>query len=140
MAGVGTIKLDVSDSHFHIPIHMAIRKCPVLSEINGNIFQFLVLHFSQVVTPNGFTWVWRQFYLINISCLLRLILIQMTLRWRSLSSHTRFFINYLLEDLGFSISWKKSESFPFQSFLFLGTLLNISRPDLSHIVKPFVFV
>jgi hypothetical protein len=136
LPGMLTTKLDLSDAYFHIPISLASRKF-LRFVWNNKVYQFLAVPFGLVVAPQVFTRVFQ-----TVIAHLHTLLIQahsylddsLLKEFDSeiLSRHTFLFIRLLL-DLGFLISWEKSQILPSQDFLFLGEHY---RTDLGLIFPP----
>ena len=120
LPGMLTTKLDLSDAYFHIPISLASRK--FLRFVWNKVYQFLAVPFGLVVAPQVFTRVFQ-----TVIAHLHTLLVQahsylddsLLKEFDSeiLSCHTCLFIRLFL-DLGFLISWKKSQILPSQDFLF----------------------
>ena len=131
-----TTKLDLSDAYFHIPISLASRKF-LRFVWNNKVYQFLAVPFGLAVAPQVFTRVFQTViaHLHTLSIQAHSYLDDSLLKEfdsEILSRHTFLFIRLLL-DLGFLISWKKSQILPSQDFLFLGEHY---RTDLGLIFPP----
>ena len=118
-----TTKLDLSDAYFHIPISLASRKF-LRFVWNNKVYQFLAVPFDLAVAPQVFTRVFQTFiaHLHTLSVQAHSYLDDSLLKEfdsEILSRHTCLSIRLLL-DLGFLISWKKSQILPSQDFLFFG--------------------
>lgn len=136
LPGMWTTSLDLSDAYFHIPISKGYRKY-LRFVWDGKVYQFLALPFGLAVAPQVFTRVFQTVtaHLHTLSIQAHSYLDDSLLKEFSpetLSEHTRLVIRLFL-DLGFLISWKKSEINPSQSFLFLGEHY---RTDLGQIFPP----
>jgi len=130
LPGMLTTKLDLSDAYFHIPISLASRKF-LRFVWNNKVYQFLA------VAPQVFTQVFQTViaHLHTLSIQAHSYLDDSLLKEfdsEILSRHTFLFIRLLL-DLGFLISWKKSQILPSQDFLFLREHY---RTDLGLIFPP----
>ena len=136
LPGMLTTKLDLSDAYFHIPISLASRKfLPFVW--NNKVYQFLAVPFGLAVAPQVFTRVFQTViaHLHTLSIQAHSYLDDSLLKEfdsEILYRHTFLFIRLLL-DLGFLISWKKSQILPSQDFLFLGEHY---RTDLGLIFPP----
>ena len=136
LPGMLTTKLDLSDAYFHIPISLASRKF-LRFVWNNKVYQFLAVPFGLAVAPQLFTRVFQTViaHLHTLSIQAHSYLDDSLLKEfdsEILSRHTFLFIRLLL-DLGFLISWKKSQILPSQDFLFLGEHY---RTDLGLIFPP----
>ena len=136
LPGMLTTKLDLSDAYFHIPISLASRKF-LRFVWNNKVYQFLAVPFGLAVAPQVFTRVFQTViaHLHTLSIQAHSYLDDSLLKEfdsEILSRHTFLFIRLLL-DLGFLISWKKSQILPSQDFLFLGEHY---RTDLGLIFSP----
>ena len=136
LPGMLTTKLDLSDAYFHIPISLASRKF-LRFVWNNKVYQFLAVPFGLAVAPQVFTRVFQTViaHLHTLSIQAHSYLDDSLLKEfdsEILSRHTFLFIRLLL-DLGFLISWKKSQILPSQDFLFLGEHY---RTDLGLIFPP----
>ena len=136
LPGMLTTKLDLSDAYFHIPISLATRKF-LRFVWNNKVYQFLAVPFGLAVAPQVFTRVFQTVivHLHTLSIQAHSYLDDSLLKEfdsEILSRHTFLFIRLLL-DLGFLISWKKSQILPSQDFLFLGEHY---RTDLGLIFPP----
>ena len=136
LPGMLTTKLDLSDAYFHIPISLASRKF-LRFVWNNKVYQFLAVSFGLAVAPQVFTRVFQTViaHLHTLSIQAHSYLDDSLLKVfdsEILSRHTCLFIRLLL-DLGFLISWKKSQILPSQDFLFLGEHY---RTDLGLIFPP----
>ena len=133
LPGKLTTKLDLSDAYFHIPISLASRKF-LRFVWNNKVYQFLAVPFGLAVAPQVFTRVFQTViaHLHTLSVQAHSYLDDSLLKEfdsEILSRHTCLFIRLLL-NLGFLISWKKSQILPSQDFLFLGEHY---RTDLGRI-------
>ena len=122
LPGMLTTKLNLSDAYFHIPISLASRK--FLRFVWNKVNQFLAVPFGLAVAPQVFTRVFQTViaHLHTLSVQAHSYLDDSLLKEfdsKILSRHTCLFIRLLL-DLGFLISWEKSQILPSQDFLFLG--------------------
>ena len=123
LPGMWTTSLDLSDAYFHIPISPVFRKY-LRFVWNDQVFQFKALPFGLAIAPLVFTKVLQTVMAhlhslaIQIHCYLDDSLLK-EFNQDILNSHTQTTINLLLQ-LGFLVSWKKSELSPSQDFLFLG--------------------
>ena len=136
LPGMLTTKLDLSDAYFHIPISLASRKF-LRFVWNNKVYQFLAVPFGLAVAPQVFTRVFQTViaHLHTLSIQAHSYLNDSLLKEfdsEILSRHTFLFIRLLL-DLGFLISWKRSQILPSQDFLFLGEHY---RTDLGLIFPP----
>ena len=136
LPGMLTTKLDLSDAYFHIPISLASRKF-LRFVWNNKVYQFRAVPFGLAVAPQVFTLVFQTViaHLHTLSIQAHSYLDDSLLKEfdsEILSRHTFLFIRLLL-DLGFLISWKKSQILPSQDFLFLGEHY---RTDLGLIFPP----
>ena len=136
LPGMLTTKLDLSDAYFHIPISLASRKF-LRFVWNNKVYQFLAVPFGLAVAPQVFTLVFQTViaHLHTLSIQAHSYLDDSLLKEfdsEILSRHTFLFIRLLL-DLGFLISWKKSQILPSQDFLFFGEHY---RTDLGLIFPP----
>ena len=132
LPGMLTTKLDLSDAYFHIPISLASRKF-LRFVWNNKVYQFLAVPFGLAVAPQVFQTVIAHLHTLSIQA--HSYLDDSLLKEfdsEILSRHTFLFIRLLL-DLGFLISWKKSQILPSQDFLFLGEHY---RTDLGLIFPP----
>jgi hypothetical protein len=115
--------LDLADAYFHCPISVALRKYLRLVW-DSKVFQLRALPFGLAIAPLVFIKVFQvvsahlQTLSIQIHSYLDDSLVN-ELNPDILLSHTQTVIDLLLE-LGFLISWKKSEVIPSQDFVFLG--------------------
>jgi hypothetical protein len=130
LPGMLTTKLDLSDAYFHIPISLASRKF-LRFVWNNKVYQFLAVPFGLAVAPQVFTRVFQTViaHLHTLSIQAHSYLDDSLLKEfdsEILSRHTFLFIRLLL-DLGFLISWKKSQRLP----VFGGTLQDRFRSDFS---------
>ena len=126
------IWLDLKDAYFHVPVHPCHRR--FLQFIwQGQAFHYKCLPFGLSSSPRVFTRITKpvvhclrtrgvkvMFYLDDI-----LVLGSS----RSRASHSRNTVIRLLEDLGFSLNWEKSQLTPRQRFIYLG--LQWDSRDLS---------
>jgi hypothetical protein len=135
-----TTKLNLSDAYFHISISLASRKF-LRFVWNNKVYQFLAAPFGLAVAPQVFTRVFHTLSVQAHSYLDDSLLKEFDSE--ILSRHTCLFIRLLL-DLGFLISWKKSQILPSQDFLFLGehyrTVLGLifpQRKNFSHFARKF---
>ena len=136
LPGMLTTKLDLPNAYFHIPISLTSRKF-LLFVWNNKVYQFLAVPFGLAVAPHVFTRVFQTViaHLHTLSDQAHSYLDDSLLKEfdsEILSRHTCLFIRLPL-DLGFRISWKKSQILPSQDFLFLGEHY---RTDLGLIVPP----
>ena len=136
LPGMLTTKLDLSDAYFHIPISLASRKF-LRFVWNNKVYQFLAVPFGLAVAPQVFTQVFQTFiaHQHTLSIQTHSYLDDSFLKEfdsEILSRHTCLFIRLFL-NLGFLISWKKSQILPSQDFLFLGEHY---RTDLGLIFPP----
>ena len=126
------ICLDLKDAYFHVPVHPRHRR--FLQFIwRGQAFHYKCLLFGLSSSPRVFTRITKPvvhclrtrgvkvvFYLDDM-----LVLGSS----RSRASHSRNTVIRLLEELGFSLNWEKSQLTPRQRFIYLG--LQWDSRDLS---------
>jgi hypothetical protein len=149
LPGMLTTKLDLSNAYFHIPISLASMKF-LRFVWNNKVYQFLTVPFGLAVAPHVFTRVFQTViaHLHTLSVQAHSYLDDSLLREfdsEIFSRHTCLFFRLLL-DLGFLISWKKSQILPSQDFLFLGEhyrtdlgLIFPQRKNFSHCQKTLNF-
>jgi hypothetical protein len=138
--GMLTTKLDLSDAYFHIPILFGFQEIsPICLEQQGLPIS------GGPVWPGGcttgFYWGFSDGYsspAYSVDLAHSYLDDSLLKEFDSeiLSRHTCLFIRLLL-DLGFLISWKKSQILPSQDFLFLGEHY---RTDLGLIFPPEMFL
>ena len=136
LLGMLTTKLDLLDAYFHIPISLASMKF-LRFVWNNKVYQFLAVPFGLAVAPQVFTRVFQTViaHLHTLSVQAHSYLDDSLLKEfdsEIISRHTCLFIRLLL-DLGFLISWKKSQILPSQDFLFFGEHY---RTDLGLFLPP----
>ena len=134
--GIWTTSLDLTDAYFHIPIAPKFRKF-LRFVWNKKVYAFKAMPFGLSTAPLTFTRVFQTVtsYLHTRSVFIHSYLDDSLLRNQSpslLEEHTHLVIRLLL-DLGFLISWKKSEIIPSQDFVFLGEHY---RTDLGLVLPP----
>jgi hypothetical protein len=133
--GMWTTSLDLMDAYFHIPIAPPFRK--VLRFVWDNtVYQFRTLPFGISTAPLVFTRVFQTViaHLHTLSVQIHSYLDDSMIKdfdQQTLVSQTEMVIQLFL-NLGFLISWKRSELTP-QNFLFLGEHY---RTDLGLIFPP----
>ena len=120
LPGMLTTKMGLSDAYFHIPISLASRR-----SFSDLVYPFLAAPFGLAVAPQVFTRGFQTVISHIPSVQTHSYLDDSLLKEfdsEILSRHTYLFIRLLL-DLGFLISWKKSQILPSQDFLFWGGTL-----------------
>jgi hypothetical protein len=135
LPGLWSTSLDLTDAYFHCPISVAFRKY-LRFVWDNKVFQFRALPFGLAIAPLVFTKIFQV-----VSAHLHTLSIQIhsylddslvkELNSDILLSHTQTVIDLL--ELGFLISWKKSEIIPSQDFVFLGEHF---RTDLGLVFPP----
>ena len=134
--GMWTTSLDLMDAYFHIPIAPPFRKF-LRFDWDNTVYQFRTLPFGISTAPLVFTRVFQTViaHLHTLSVQIHSYLDDSLIRdfdQQTLVSQTEMVIQFFL-NLGFLISWKKSELTPSQNFLFLGEHY---RTDLGLIFPP----
>jgi hypothetical protein len=121
--GMWTTSLDLMDAYFHIPIAPPFRKF-LRFVWDNTVYQFQTLPFGISTAPLVFTRVFQTViaHLHTLSVQIHSYLDDSLIRdfdQQTLVSQMEMVIQFFL-NLGFLISWKKSELTPSQNFLFLG--------------------
>jgi hypothetical protein len=136
--GMWTTSLDLMDAYFHIPIAPPFRKF-LRFVWDNTVYQFRTLPFGISTAPLVFTRVFQTViahdHLHTLSIQIHSYLDDSLIKdfdQQTLVSQTEMVIQLFL-NLGFFISWKKSELTPSQNFLFLGEHY---RTDLGLIFPP----
>ena len=116
-----TTSLDLMDAYFHIPIAPPFRKC-LRFVWDNTVYQFRTLSFGISTAPLVFTRVFQTViaHLHTLSIQIHSYLHDSLIKdfdQQSLVSQTEMVIQLFL-NLGFLISWKKSELTPSQNFCF----------------------
>ena len=141
-SGMWTTSLDLSDAYFHIPIALGYRQYLRIVWA-GRVYAFKAMPFGLSTAPLVFTRIFQTVvsHLHTLSIQIHSYLddsLMKNLSRSLLEVHTRVVIRLIL-DLGFLISWKKSEIIPSQNFIFLGeqfrTNLGLVHPPEEKIVK-----
>ena len=136
LPGMWSTSLDLTDAYFHCPISVAFRKY-LRFVWDNKVFQFRALPFGLAIAPLVFTKIFQvvSAHLHTLSIQIHSYLDDSLVKELNpdiLLSHTQTVIDLLLE-LGFLISWKKSEIIPSQDFVFLGEHF---RTDLGLVFPP----
>ena len=136
LPGMWSTSLDLTDAYFHCPISVAFRKC-LHFVWDNKVFQFRALPFGLAIAPLVFTKIFQvvSAHLHTLSIQIHSYLDDSLVKELNpdiLLSRTQSVIDLLLE-LGFLISWKKSEIIPSQDFVFLGEHF---RTDLGLVFPP----
>jgi hypothetical protein len=133
LPGIWSTSLDLADAYFHCPISVAFRKC-LRFVWDNKVFQFRALPFGLAIAPLVFTTIFQvvsaHLHTLQIHSYLDDYLVK-ELNPDILLSHTQTVIDLL--ELGFLISWKKSEVIPSRDFFFLGAHF---RTDLGLVFPP----
>jgi hypothetical protein len=122
LPGVWSTSLDLADAYFHCPISAAFRKY-LRFVWDNNVFQFRALPFGLAIAPLVFTKIVQvvSAHLHTLSVQIHSYLDDSLIKELNLDillSHTQTALDLFLE-LGFLISWKKSEVIPSHDFVFL---------------------
>ena len=130
LPGMWSTLLDLTDAYFHCPISVAFMKY-LRFVWDNKVFRFRALPFGLAIAPLVFAKIFQvvSAHLHKLSIQIHSYLddsLVKELNSDILLSHTQTVIDLLLE-LGFLISFKKSEVIPSQDFVFLG---EHSRTDL----------
>jgi hypothetical protein len=125
--------LDLTDAYFHCPISVAFRKY-LRFVWDNKVFQFRAFPFGLAIAPLVFTKIFQivSAHLHTLSNQNHSYLDDSLVKELNpdiLLSHTQTVLDLLLE-MGFLISWKKSEVIPSQDFVFSTDLCVSSRGEI----------
>ena len=128
------VKIDLKDAYFSVPINKESRKY-VRFEWEGNLYEFQCLMFGLVPAPRIFSKLLKVpmslLRRINVTLIIYtddILIIAHTCQEAYLAQDSTIF---LLQNLGFTINFKKSELTPSQKMEYLGVVIDSNSMTLS---------